>query len=293
MCTSNLYRSVIALIAVLIIVCSWYEPLQDVANEQVDAGLRRAVTSFASARALNAGISILQGTELSAQPLGVGITVTVGEALDPVNDLVERFSEWMLIASVAFGVQKMLLLIGSHWVISLIVSALATAWALLHVYHRRLPWLSRVLIVLVLVRFAIPAATLGSDLVFNQILAADYTANQEFLELTQEQIDQRANQVERHAQQAEKRAQESPNTDETGLTTIFNVRELWNAAKGWASTVSPPIPSIHFDDIAKISEQLPDRVITLIAIFFMQTLLLPLVLLWALYRIAISMIRVT
>ena len=267
---TNLNRALVALAALLIVACSWYPPVQDLANDQVDAGLKRAVVSFASARALNAAISVLQGTAVSAQPLGVGVTFTLGEVLDPINDLVERFSEWMLIASVAFGVQKMLLLIGSHWAVSALVSALAVLWALLFVYRRSPLWLSRLLVVLLMVRFAIPVVTLGSDFVFRQILADDYAQSQAYLELAARQVDQ----------QAQEASKVPPGAD----------RSLWDKLKEGASAVAS---SISFDEIRKSAEQLPDRVVTLIAIFFLQTILIPLVLLWALYRIAIAMTRGT
>lgn len=266
---SNLYRSLVTAVALLIVACSWYPPIQDLANEQVDAGLKRAVVSFASARALNAAISVLQGTAVSAQPLGVGITFTLGEVLDPINDLVERFSEWMLIASVAFGVQKMLLLIGSHWAVSALVSAFAVLWALLFVYRRAPLWLSRLLVVLLMVRFAVPAVTLGSDFVFRQMLADDYAQSQAYLELAARQVDQRAQEAS---------MVQPPGTD----------RSLWDKLKEGASAVAS---SIRFDEIRKSAEQLPNRVTTLIAIFFLQTILIPVVLLWALYRIAVAMTR--
>jgi hypothetical protein len=262
------YRALAALAALLIVACSWYPPIQQVANEQVDAGLKRAVVSFASARALNAAISVLQGTSVSAQPLGVGVTFTLGEVLDPINDLVERFSEWMLIASVAFGVQKMLLLIGSHWAVSALVSALAVWWAVLFVYRRAPPWLSRLLVVLLMVRFAIPAVTLGSDFVFRQMLADDYAQSQAYLELAARQVDQQAQEASRLP----------PGAD----------RSLWEKLKEGASAVAS---SIRFDEIRKSAEGLPERIVTLIAIFFLQTILIPVALLWALYRIAVALGR--
>ncbi len=45
--------------------------------------------------------------------------------LDPLNDLVERFSDLMLMASVAFGVQLLLLDMGVHWGMSLLLSLAA------------------------------------------------------------------------------------------------------------------------------------------------------------------------
>ena len=104
-------------------------------------------------------ISVVQGTELAIQPVGVGINLTPGQILGPVNDLVEQFSSLMLTASIAFGIQKVLLSIGSHWLISLIVTVVTILWAVLFLLRRCPGWLSRILVVLLMVRFAIPAVT--------------------------------------------------------------------------------------------------------------------------------------
>lgn len=37
-----------------------------------------------------------QGTELSIEPMGVGVILTLGELLDPLNDLIEQFSNVLL-----------------------------------------------------------------------------------------------------------------------------------------------------------------------------------------------------
>src|SRR5690606_26053853 len=104
-------------------------PLDNAATQQVNAGLQRALVSFATARALNAVISAAQGTEVSVQPLGVGLNFAPGQLLDPVNDLVEQFANLMLMASVAFGVQKILIVMGAYWLISLAFTAVALGWA--------------------------------------------------------------------------------------------------------------------------------------------------------------------
>ena len=120
-------KLLLALLAVAV-ACAWLRPLDDLAGAQAQAGFKRAVASFATARALNAVISVVQGTELSVQPLGVGVTLTPGQMLDPLNDLVERFSDLMLAASVAFGVQLLLIEVGMHWGMSLALTLVAFAW---------------------------------------------------------------------------------------------------------------------------------------------------------------------
>jgi hypothetical protein len=105
-------KALVALSVAALIVGAWLAPLDLPAMQQVDAGLKRALVSFATARALNAVISVAQGTQASVQPLGVGVTLSPGQILDPVNDLVEKFSDLMLVASVVFGIQKVLISIG-------------------------------------------------------------------------------------------------------------------------------------------------------------------------------------
>jgi len=99
-----------AAIVVILAVCaaSWWSALTFLAQEQVDAGLRRALVTFGAARALNAAVSVLQGTEVSLQPLGFGVTLTLGQVLEPVNRVVEQFSTVMLYATVAFGIERVL-----------------------------------------------------------------------------------------------------------------------------------------------------------------------------------------
>ena len=75
----------------------------------------RAFITFALARTLNGVISAVQGTKLALQPAGVGVTLTPGEVLDPVNDLIERFSWIMMAATLSLGVQQVLLEVAQWW----------------------------------------------------------------------------------------------------------------------------------------------------------------------------------
>ncbi|HEC72775.1 MAG TPA: hypothetical protein ENI26_00190, partial [Methylophaga aminisulfidivorans] len=79
---------------------------------------------FALARGLNGVISVAQGTELSVEPMGVGVTLTPGQILDPLNDMVEQFSTVLLIASASLGIQKIVLFLGDNLIIKLTLSML-------------------------------------------------------------------------------------------------------------------------------------------------------------------------
>ena len=259
---SSIRRFVLALFMLVAAACSWLAPLDAPAMAQVDAGLKRALVSFATARALNAVISVAQGTALSVQPLGVGVTLTPGQLLNPVNDLVEKFSTLMLAASVAFGVQKALIAMGAYWVISLALTAVALGWAGMH-FRRQAPpaWLSRTLVILLMLRFAIPVVTLGTDLLWQKFLAPDYAASQLQIDTSQAQ--------------AARLGQPVAAPDNPGVL---------DRMKGWLSDTADV--KARFEALKLAAEQATDHIIRLIVIFLLQTLVIPLLLLWALYALA-------
>lgn len=251
-----------------VVVCAWTSPLDSLATQQVDAGLKRALTSFATARVLNAIISVAQGTEIAIEPAGVGFNLAPGQILDPVNDLVEQFSHLMLIASISFGVQKMLIAIGGHWLVSVLVTVFSAAWVLLYLRQHAMPtWLPKILVVAILVRLAIPVITVGTDVLFRHFLEADYKISQNFLEAG--------------AANASKLApKKAPPPENLGwLDNMKNMMQDMNI-------------SARIDNFVKAAEQWPGQIIKLMVNFLLQTLIIPIALFWCLIAIAKSTLKV-
>ena len=254
-------RMALALIVAALVACSWLAPLESTANQYVDAGLKRALVSFATARALNAVISVAQGTEIAVQPAGVGVIFTPGQALDPVNDLIEQFANLMLTASVAFGVQKVLLTIGAHWLISLTLTLTALCWASCTLLRHAPPaWLSRLLVVFLMIRFALPVVVIGSDLLFQRFMAADYQASQQGIESVSVQFD--------------KLDPPPATTTEPGMFDKF---------KSWATQQTDL--KARYAKLKEAAEQATERVIKLMVVFLLQTLVFPVALLWIVWGI--------
>ncbi len=118
----NAQKTALVITLLIMILCSWSGVLDKPASTSIDIGIKRALVSFTAARSLNALISVAQGTEVVIQPLGFGITLAPGQILDPVNDMIEKFSSLMVVASVALGIQKILITIGGNWGISLVLT---------------------------------------------------------------------------------------------------------------------------------------------------------------------------
>ena len=259
----KLARSIaLALVLLGVLVCSWIAPMDAPAMTQVDAGLKRALISFASARALNGFLSVVQAAQVDIQPAGVGVTLSPGQLLAPVNELVKHFADLMLFACVAFGIQKVFVSISGYWVVSGALTVVVLAWAAFHFRQIKAPrWLSSALVLMLMLRFAIPVAILGTDALSQKFLAADYTAAQSAIDAT--------------TAKAEKvKAPEPPISD----------------SKSWLPQMSNWIPSLsevkqRYTKMQEAMEQSTEHIVKLIVVFLLQTLLMPLLLVWALLGI--------
>ena len=102
-------KSLTTLLIVLIAAVAATGVADQVSDDYAEDALKRALATFAVARTLNGVISVAQGTEIALEPGGVGVMLTPGQILDPINDLVERFSSVMLVAASSLGLQIVLL----------------------------------------------------------------------------------------------------------------------------------------------------------------------------------------
>jgi hypothetical protein len=239
----------------LVMAAAWTGPLDHQARQQVDDGLKRALASYAVARTLNAGISVAQGTALSAQPLGVGLTLTPGQMLDPLNDLVEQFSALMLGASIAFGIQLLLLEMSLHWGVSLLLSLGAILWASHWLRGHSSIWSGKLLIALLLLRFIVPLAGAGSGLAYQGFMHTQFLDGQRAVETASRAVhllapsENAGTKWWQLGKQAEK----------------FNLQE-------------------QLEHLQLKLDQAIEHAIRLAVIFLLQTLLLPLAVMWVLLR---------
>ena len=91
---------------------TYISELDNRGNACLDEALKKSIFTFAIVRGINGLISVIQGTYVAVTPAGLGVNFAVGEILDPLNDIIERFSWIMLISSTSLGIQKVLMEIG-------------------------------------------------------------------------------------------------------------------------------------------------------------------------------------
>ncbi|MEH6566197.1 MAG: hypothetical protein V7756_12785 [Halopseudomonas sp.] len=165
------FRGALLLFAALVVLVSWLGSADRASANYLDGALLQASVAFASARVLNALVSVLQSTTLSFSLFG-GVAVTLGELLDPFNDLIEQYGTLMQWAIGSLLTQKILLGVVSHGLFKVLISISAALLAL-SLWWRQGRWAARCLrlfLVLLFLRFALAAVVLLNGAVDHHFL---------------------------------------------------------------------------------------------------------------------------
>jgi hypothetical protein len=262
----------LAALLLFVVVLSSVSTVDRFAEQKYEALFQRAFVTFALARTLNGLISAVQGTELALQPAGVGVTLTPGEILDPINDLVERFSWIMLGATISLGIQQVLLDVGQWWGVRLLVALLGLAWLALRIQRQRPSGQGRAglersllyaLVIVLFVRFAVPMAMIANEALYHLFLESRYVESAEVIETAGEQIESVAAQAD---------VDSAAVAEEPGLFESLG-RSLSGA--GEALDFSERLERMQ----ARAAE-LIEHLIQLSVVFVLQTGILPIAFLW-------------
>lgn len=173
-------RILLLALCVLGPVLAWTGALDAVSARSVDSALIATGTAYASARGINALVSVMQGTEVHA----VMLTVAAGEVLDPVNDLIERLSTLFLFALGSLALQKVLLLLVAERLFNLLLTAGAVVSAITLLRPRGFlgALVLRLFLVTLFLRFALALSALASGWVDTQFLAERDARQREAME---------------------------------------------------------------------------------------------------------------
>lgn len=254
--------TLVVLVIVAALALSWLGTVDTVAKRSTEAGLQRALATYAIARGFNAIISLAMSASVNVQFIA-GMQVSPGALLDPLDDLIEQFSLVMLAATVSFAAQRLLIEIGASWPVSLILTFACAAWLAVR-WRRRIDSplgfatparAARIAIALICLRFAVPAVALASEATYQFVMAGTY-----------------------EAAQAKVKAVEAIEPAETTApqSRMERIRR-WLSDK---AEVADKIEALRARFDAAI-----EHLVRLTAVFVVQTIVLPLLFLWLIVRL--------
>ena len=255
---SNLLKShwkkIAALMASLLLIATVVSPpFNEDAADVTDRHFTQAMLVFGSAKALNGVISVAQGTEVGPP----GITVAIGEILDPINDLVEQFSWVMLASMTSLGIQKILMQIVSApffnalFVLFVIV---ANIWLFYRYGNDTVAreLFFRFAVVLLFLRISIPLMTLANQSVYDYFIEPEYNITA---------------------------------LEKSISTLTADVRPVTPKESSWLDTFDPDYYAGQIDHYTRLAENATTYIVQLIIVFIFQTILFPLLFLYLLYQL--------
>ena len=264
------YKILITLVVLCltaIITTGW---LDETGRSYTEQGLKRSLVAFGVARGLNGIISVAQGTEVAVEPVGVGVTFTPGQILDPINDLIERFS-WIVLASgVSLGAQNILLnMTAWPWFAGLVILLMAVSSLLLWKDHllgdteRKLIY--KLAVILVILRLTVPVIAVINEGVYRVFLSPQYETSLSQLESTTMSLEQ-ANQ---------------PVPPAEDLSLLEKAQKMMQDASA-AMDVDQQL-----EELKQTASEISEYVLNMIVVFVLQTLVFPLFFLWLAYKLII------
>ena len=273
-------KVLITILAVTILAVNQFDLVDSVSHEYTEMGMKRALLTFAAARALNGVISVAQGTEVALEPAGIGLTLTPGEILDPMNDLVERFSWVVLVSGTSLGIQELLLNISTwYWFKIIVTMTVLVSLLIMWIYRSEQDpmarFLVRISLVLLVTRFCVPFMAMTNEIIYRNFLEPRYTASSEELRKISFDLDE-----------LNQSSQETDTDSEVKNSLFENARRLYRSA---AETVNIDARISAFKQAA---ENIGEHTINLIVVFITQTLLLPLLFLWLFLQLIKWIMRV-
>jgi hypothetical protein len=114
-------KILITIVFFVVITTNWLPQIDSITQQFLSDSISSNAIIFGVVRTLNGVISVIQSADI-----GIGVaSVSIGEILDPVNDLVERFSGLLLMTLTALGIQQVLLLLTLSLPIKIVFSIMA------------------------------------------------------------------------------------------------------------------------------------------------------------------------
>jgi len=180
-------KAVVLVAVALLVALAWLDLLDAGASRHTMGVMMESLAAFGIARVLNGVISVLQSVQLS---IGVA-SVTVGEALDPLNDLVEMYATLMKLSIGSLIIQNILLEIVSTLFFKVLIAVagllLVVSVLLRGLAASALPF--RLFFFSVFLRFAVVLAVGCSSLVDSFILEQRLAEKVQHVDSFSQQVD--------------------------------------------------------------------------------------------------------
>ncbi len=156
--------------------------------------IQKAGLAYATVRIINASVSVIKDSQVQLEPAGIGLSLAIGQVVDPLDDLTERLSDVLITAIASLGIQRLLHGIGVSLAPPLLAGLLVLLAGLMWLRRWGTDPLCRLLLgvsVLVITgRFFLPASAVVNDFLYRGFFLDDITQARQTLALATAELEQ-------------------------------------------------------------------------------------------------------
>lgn len=141
--------------------------LDSTADTYFKESITKAGISYGVCRVINATVSVIKESSLELEPAGIGLSLAIGQVVDPINDMVERLSDVLVMSITSLGVQELAHEI-SLTLVPLILAVILFILSLLVWFkNERVLTLQRILLSVLIIasitRFCLPLSSMANE----------------------------------------------------------------------------------------------------------------------------------
>jgi len=240
----------------------------DMADAYFSESIQAATIAYATARGVNAVVSVIKESELDISPAGVGVTIAAGQILDPIDDMTERLSSVLVAAIASLGIQKLgfeiSVLVSFKIIAVLLLLCIPLIWRQNSLTMHLLEVSLKVCFILLLLRFMLPVSALVSDSIYTHWLQPNIEESIEKLDLVNDSYQEMSN------------LQAEPNEGFFSSLTGAASDKVKQTRLAFSHMV---------ENVEQIITSLLSLMTAYLAIFVIQIILLPLLMIWLLFAI--------
>lgn len=163
--------------------------IDDLSDKYFEESIKKAALAYASVRVVNATVSVIQESQLQLEPAGVGVSLAIGQVLDPINDMSERLSDVLVMAITSLGVQKLTYEISvsvTPYLLAFLLLVFSfTVWIKNQKIEKMQIFLLQLSFIILAARLCLPLSALGNEYLYENFFASKIEKSREALQITQ------------------------------------------------------------------------------------------------------------
>lgn len=250
-----------------------------VLDNTTDVYFHEAITNagvtYATCRMINASVSIVKNSNLNLEPAGIGITLAIGQALDPIDDMTERVSDVIVTAITSLGVQKLAYEISVSLAPPILAMFLLVLSILIWFKNERLVYIQKTIIsfilLIVVARLALPVSAMTNNYIQEHFFEEKISNANKELALGSAELDKLMD-------------FSLPEIDGVWKTINNNASFLKRKSLDFKNAIVATI-----SNTGTIIENLLKLVFLYIGVFLIQVIALPIMIFWLLVKFANSL----